>query len=217
MRSAWHLACVGIVLGYLSLPGCAKKASERIDAGYFEGAQYRNDYFGMTLSFPETWTIQDPRTQRELRRMGENLVAGDDKNLQATLKAGEAQSLPLFMVFQHPLGSPVLCNANITCVAERVAHAPGIRSGADYLFHARRLLEAGQMKYTFGSDLRSETLAGAEFHVLPMELAAPGVAIKQEMYATIRKDYALLLTITFSTEEERLAVRGILNTLAFSP
>ena len=112
------------------------------------------------------------------------------------------------------MGPPVPYNPTITCVAEGVSHLPGIKTGGDYLFHAKRLLEAGQMKFTFPREVYTETLAGVEFHVLTAELALlPTNLMKQEYFATIRKGYTLLLIISYSTEEEKAQVRDILDTL----
>ncbi len=55
------------------------------------------------------------------------------------------------------------------------------------------------------------------FDVLPTELVlSPQVIVKQEIYATIRKGYALLLTLSFSTEEERDELRQVLDTMIFA-
>ena len=218
MKPMWYLACVGIALTCLASPGCDQKAPEvQLDAGYFRGSQYRNDYLGMSLTLPETWVIQDEEARRQLKRSGQDLVAGDNKNLQAAFEESQSRSHSLFMVFQYPLGSPVLCNASIVSGAEDVTQSPGIRNGADFLFHMRRYIESSQMQFTFGDEVRRETLDGVEFHVQTMELVLPDITVQQEVYATVRRGYAVTLVLSFGDEEQKDALHGILQTLSFSP
>jgi hypothetical protein len=47
---------------------------------------------------------------------------------------------------------------------------PGIQTGADYLFHAKRMLQAGSLRFSFPREVYVQTVAGVEFHVLATEL-----------------------------------------------
>jgi hypothetical protein len=196
--------------------GCGKKAPEQMDAGRFEGSVYHNDYLGFTITLPSGWSVQDPQMTQQMVRTGEQIIAGHDENMKAALEASQSRNFNLFTAFQHPLGSPVPYNPSLNVVAESVAHAPGIKTGADYLFHARRLLESGRMKFAFPREVYAETLAGAEFHVMTTEVSVPPTqSVKQEYLATVRKGYVLLLILSYSTDEERAALHGILNTVTF--
>lgn len=210
--------CLSLVAGLCALAGggCSKRPSEQMGGGRFEGPRYYHDYLGLTITFPSDWSIQDPQTTRQMARTGEQMIAGDNENMQAALQAGESRTVNLFAVFKHPRGSPVLCNSNICGVAENISHAPGIRTGGDYLFHVRRLLEAGQMKFSFPREVYAETVAGVEFHVMTTELDVPPMKVKQEYFATVRAEYVLLLILSFSSDEERAELRNILDTLTFT-
>ncbi len=205
-----------ITLIMLTCIGCGKKASDEIDFGTFEESLYRNKYFAMAITIPSDWSIQDNQAKQQLMHTGQKMIAGDDKNFQAALNASELQSVNLFAVFKHPLGTPVPYNQNISCVAERVSHMPGIRTGKDYHFHVKKLLESGQMKFSFPKEVYSELLSGVEFHVMSVELALGGMTVKQEYYVTIMKGYALVFIISFTTDEERNMLTNILKTLTFS-
>jgi hypothetical protein len=211
----WLWIAVSCMLAPL---GCAKKAPEKIDAGSFEGPVYSNKYLGFTLTIPSDWSIQDQQTQKQLMHQGVDIVAGDNKNMQAAMRASEVRTVSLLTVFKYTRGAPVSYNPGIVGTAELVSHLPGIRTGGDYLFHARRLLEAGQVKYSFPREREVQTIGGAEFHVLPAEvILSPQIVVKQELCATIRKGYAVLLILSYATEEERNELRQVLNTTTFTP
>lgn len=202
-----------ICLGILLLVGCAKQPSAEVDSGTFEGTLYRNPYFGMTLAIPSDWNILDTKAMQHVGDTGIRLSGGNDKNMQAALGEAKSRLVYLLLATEHPTGSSVASNPSIMCIAEHVSRFRGTKTGRDYLFHARRFLEAGQMEYSFPKELCSELIGGMEFHVMATELAWLGATVKQEFHATILKDYALVIVISFVTEEERNVLREALNTL----
>jgi len=86
----------------------------------------------------------------------------------------------LFAVFQHPVGTPVDCNPGLIAVAERTRDLPGIKRGKDYFFHARKILEAGNIQVSFPKDCYTERLAGVEFDVMELEMVIAGKTIRQK-------------------------------------
>jgi hypothetical protein len=206
-----------LALGVLA-GGCGKKPGSQMDAGRFEGSVYHNDYLGLTIALPANWSIQDSQLNKETARTGGQMLAGSSENLQAALKEGEQRTVQLFNVFKYLPGSPVPDNPYVYAYAQDVSHSPGIKIGGDYLFHARRFLEAGQLKFSFPREVYTETLAGVEFQVMSAELIIPPAGkMVQEHFATVRKGQALVFTLSFWTEEERTELRNVLTTMTLTP
>jgi len=170
MRSIRSVLCVILVSCFVFLSGCSKKASDEIDFGAWEGTTYRNEYFGLSISVPEDWSVQGRETASRVMDMGETLVAGGDKNLQAALKVSQLQTVNLFMVSEHPLGSPVAFNPNIICVAQRISDMPGIKRGEDYHFHTKRGFQLSNLEVTFPKEITTESLGGVDFDVMYLEM-----------------------------------------------
>ena len=211
-----HTVLTIITLSILACMGCEKKASEEIDFGTFSGSLYQNKYFDMTITIPSDWSIQDNQAKQQIASTGQKMLSGDDKNMQAIVKASELQSVSLFIIFEHPLGTPVPFNLNISCVAERVSHMPGIREGKDYHFHAKKILESGKMDFSFPKEIYPENISGVDFHIMSVELKMHGMTVTQEYYTTIMKGYALSFIISFTNDEERNTLINILQTLTFT-
>ena len=197
------------------LEGCEKKASDEIDFGTFHDSVYWNKYFGLTLTVPSEWSIQDQDSIQRFEKIGHKIVVGEDRNLKTAVKASELLTVNLLVVFKHPVSTPVPYNPNITCVAERVRHAPGIKRGKDYLFHFRKRLESSQMDFSFPRDISAEELGGADFDVMYVEMALAGMTVRSKYYATVAKGYVLLFAVSFTTEEEEAALQSILESVAF--
>ena len=211
MNRIYVLVIVWIVL----FAGCRKRASDEIDFGAVENSTYRNDYFGLSVKLPSEWSVQDKQTQQRLMDRGRKMVEGDDKNLQAVIKASEMQTVNLFAVFKYPIGTPVAYNPNIMCLAERVRHMPGIKRGKDYHFHSKRLFESSQIEVSFPKEVSTEELGGHDFDVMYVEMPMVGMTIRQKQYVTIMKGYALVIIVSFTNGEEESALDNVLSSVTF--
>jgi len=195
--------------------GCGRKAVDEIDFGTVNNSIYQNAYFGLSVSFPPEWSVQDQETHKKLMELGAKIVASDDKNFNALVKASEMTTVNLFAVYKHPVGAPVQFNPSIMCLAERVHHLPGIKKGKDYLFHTKKMLESSQLQVSYPREMSSESLGGQQFDVMRIEISMSGIKIRQTQYAAIIKGYALLFIASFTNEEEESSLVEILKTVAF--
>ena len=203
-----------IVLAML-FTGCGKKVSDEIDFGTFNNSVYKNNYFGLQVTIPSDWSIQDQKAQQRLMNLGEKLIAGDDKAMKTVMKAAELQTVNLFAVYKYPLGSPVTNNPAVMAVAERVSQLPGIKRGKDYLFQARQTLESGQMQVSFPKDVYTQQLGGVDFDVMDLELYIRGVIVKEKYYAAVMKGYAVSFIVMFKGDEADPGQQKILDSVAF--
>jgi len=215
MKHMKLLVSVMLAAGFIFSSGCREKASEEVDLGSFSGSVYRNNYFGMTITIPSDWSIQDSKSMQAVMDLGKKVIDKDDKNLKAVMEASKFQTVNLFAVFRHPLGSPVPFNPNLICMAERVRHMPGIKRGKDYHFHTRKLL-GSSLNVIFPKEIYTETFGGIEFDVLYSETNFGTIFAKQKQYAAIMKGYALIIVSTFADDAQEAALNKILKTLSFN-
>jgi hypothetical protein len=213
MLSKAILRIAPAILLAMLLFGCTKKAADEVDFGTLNNSVYRNDYFGFSVSLPADWNVQDQRAQQQLMKKGVQVVAGDDKNLKAVVKASELQTVNLFAVFRHPVGAPVDYNPGVIAVAERTRDLPGIKRGKDYFFHARKILEASKIQVSFPKEYYTERLANVEFDVMELEMTIGGKTVKQKYYTAIQKGYALSFIMSFVNDEDAASLQAILDTL----
>ncbi|NIM15265.1 MAG: hypothetical protein GTO45_25140 [Candidatus Aminicenantes bacterium] len=216
MRS-FRLSIAGVLvvaagIAALTLTGCQKKVSEEVDQGTIENSVYHNNYFGMSITIPDDWSVLDKKQMEMIANMGKQMVSRDSKKI---IEAAEPQSITLLGVFKHPLGTPVPFNPNFMCVAERVRHLPGINRGRDYHYHSRKLMKTSGINIKIVGEIYSETHGGVAFDVMSTEMRLGGTVILQKQYAAIRKGYALLFVISYSTPEQEKLLGNILDTLTF--
>jgi hypothetical protein len=205
-----------IIVLTLLLAGCEKKASDEIDFGAINNSIYKNNYFGMTVTLPPDWSIQSQEAQKRNLNTGERILAGDDKNLNAVMKASELRVVNLFAASKYPKGSPVSYNPSILALAEDVRDFPGIKRGSDYHFHAKQLMQSGSLDVSFPKDIYTQSLGGIDFDIMEVEIHVRGIVVRQKYYATIMKGYAVNIIISFTTDEDEASLQKIIDTLKFN-
>lgn len=202
-----------ITASFLILTWCGMASAVEIGYGEIENGIYKNEYFNMSIEVPKGWAVQSKAALTQLSDRGGELIAGDDKNLRAVLKESEKQSVHLFAFFKYEQGTPVDFNPSIIAVAENVAYMPGIKSGSDYLYHVKKLLQAGRLKYSFPKEIYTKEISGISFDVMPAEIAVTDKVIYQNYYAARIKDYALGFVLSYSSEAEINELNQIVDQL----
>jgi hypothetical protein len=186
------------------------------DYGKVENSKYTNTYFDFEIAIPEGWVVQTQDRLDQLSEKGKELVAGDDGQLKAALKATDVNTANLLGVFQYELGSAVEYNPSFMIVAENVANFPGLKTGSEYLFHAKKLLDQGQMKYDYiDSEFAKEVISGLDFYQMNAAISYAGIDIKQTYYSTVIKGFSFNVIISYSTDEQKNALLKTISTMRF--
>lgn len=133
-----------------SLAACASTPRHGPGIGEVVDGRYENAYFEFELMVPEGWSIARSNALAELLD-GE----GEDAN---------PRSHNLFLATAHPLGTPVRANPTVLALAEDVSELPGIRDGADYLFHLIGLVAQSAETFESVGDAKPVRLGGVLFH-----------------------------------------------------
>jgi hypothetical protein len=216
MKSWKNITVLLVLFGLLFSAGCTKQktASEEVDLGTIEGTVYKNDFFGMTLAFPDDWHIPDEKTVAMIMNAGKKMISGGDKKLAKDIKSSEDRVLNLFFLFKEPVGAET--NPNIIMVGEKLPNISLIKSGIDYHNQSRKLIKRSAMKVKFVGDIYSETIGGAVFDVSTSEMNLYGSIINQKSYVTIKKSYAVIITLTYFTEEQENQLEQILDSIHFN-
>lgn len=193
--------------------GCSKQSEKAIDFGKFEGGTYSNTFFNLNVSIPDSWHVMDDESRIALMQRGTKIVAGDNKNLKATLNAANLKSLNLMTTSENPPGTPVSSNPSFILIAENIKHAPGIKRGSDYHYHTKKMMGESALEVSFPRDIYEETIDGRTFDVIEIMINMGNIKNYQKQYATIIKQYALLIIITYQDDEGLNKLEQILQTM----
>jgi hypothetical protein len=186
------------------------------DYGRVENSKYVNSFFDFEITLPKDWIVQTKEQMEDLTKKGKAVVAGDDSKMKAVLKASEINSANLLSVFQFERGSAVEYNPSFTIVAENVRNSPGIKTGNEYLFQAKRLLEQSQLKYDYiDKEFSKEVINGTDFYKMNAEIKYMGLDIKQVYYVTIQKGFGFVVITSFINDQQKQDLLKSINSMKF--
>lgn len=203
-----------IIAASVVLVACSRNEPERSPVTTTaDGSKYVNEFFGLEITKPAGWFAQDPEAMLKMSQQGIELISGDDKNMRQIASRSLKTSLPLFGFFQYPPGAAVETNPNIVSVAENVSVLPGIKTGCDYLFHARKLLERSALKVSVKEGCETTLINGTPLGYIEATMIAGNREIRQRYYACVQGEHALSIVQTFVDEETKRLVDAPLKSL----
>ncbi len=211
------LKLIGLFILIFSLTSCNQNGKPKnFDYGHIEDNKYLNSFFGLELTIPDSWIVQTKEQTENLSKVGRDLVAGDDKNLKAVIDASEINSANLLAVFQYEVGAAVDYNPNFMLVAENLKNAPGIKTGNDYLFQARKLLNQSQLQYSYIDDVfEKELINNQEFYTMNCTIDYMGLNIKQIYYSTVIDRFCLSVLISYATDDQKRNLEKMISSMIF--
>jgi hypothetical protein len=208
---------LGFLLLTITAIGCkTQNKTNDFDYGHVENSKYVNSYFDFEITVPTGWIVQTKEQMDNLAKTGAELVAGDDSKLKAFVKVSEINTANLLAVYQYERGSAVEYNPSFMLVAENIINAPGIKTGSDYLFQSRKLLEQSQFKYDYiDKEFAKEIINGTEFYKMKAEINYMGLNIKQIYYSTIVDRFSFNVIISFINDQQKLDLLKPINSMKF--
>lgn len=181
-----------------------------------DGINYANDYFGLNIIKPKGWYSQSSEEIMKQSKAGTNIISGDDATIKAAIEESLKTSVPLFSFFEYMPGTPGKMNPNIIGVAENIGLLPGIKTGCDYLYHARKLLINSTYKPQVTKTCNTISLNQSKLGYLDVTMKISGIVIKQKYYACIHGEHAISTVQTYFDDESKAKVDDILQSLEVS-
>jgi len=188
--------------------------SKDVELGTTEKGSYNNDYFGVSLKFPEAWEFQDAEGMNELTNASSEVIAGDDETKKKQIELSQAKTLNLLMASQYPLdGSQV--GPSAMAIAEKVSLLQGIRTGKDYLEATKKFMVDSQFPYEY-KEFTTETIGGKEMDLMQITMdAGDGSTITQDYYSTIIEGYAFNFIFTYLDDTTKAEIDNIKKSVQF--
>ncbi|WP_458123605.1 hypothetical protein [Paenibacillus sp. Z3-2] len=188
--------------------------SQDVELGTTEKGSYTNDYFGVSLNFPEAWEFQDAAGMNELTSASSEAIAGDDETKKKQLELGQAKTLNLLMASKFPLGGQEV-SPSASAVAEKVSLLQGIRTGKDYLEAAKKFMVDSQFPYDY-KEITTETIGGKEMDLMQITMdAGDGSTVTQDYYSTIIEGYAFNFIFTYMDDATKAEIDTIKKSVQF--
>jgi len=219
----FSLITVFLFFTVVMVTGCtpSRKIPKDFDYGSWTGSTYKNDFFGFSITVPESWHIFGKEKMKTLIQEGmkktqdANLV--NEIEMKKMAKSAEITSASLFLVIRY-LNEEVIekkvSNSSITLGAENLS-LPGKKiDRAKYVDLFRQNLA----KAMPGAVIKTETskmLGGREFTSLNIEYERHGIHIYEEYLICLKNDFAVLFSLTWTDDSDKKQLDAVMETLAW--
>lgn len=185
-------------------------AKPLVDLGSIAGQIYTNPTFRFQIIFPENWSIVDGDFVAKTRTKGIDLSLRAPKTIDLASQAKLNRDLRKTSVALTAVrtGTDTKENAIVRISLEDLKTVPQVKDAVDYFDLVRSQYAAMKLppdlKY---SETQAEQLGIKQFAFLDTSNAAG----KKRMYATVRKGFAIMFTLSYKNDDDLEAFRQILT------
>ncbi|WP_017445558.1 hypothetical protein [Gayadomonas joobiniege] len=174
---------------------------------------YHNAFLNLSIEKPQSWFAQSPEDTMKMSQQGSEILSGDDKNMKAMVDQSLKTSLPVFAFFEYEPGTPGKLNANVLSMAENIELAPGVKTGCDYLYHTREILNKSQLQVMIDEGCEQTKFGDTSMGTMNITMTMNNLLVKQTYYACIKDKHAVTVIKTYFDDESKNKVDNILTTL----
>lgn len=190
-----------------------QSAAEIFDYGTLANGMYTNSFFDLEVTFNPEWFVQSQQQVDKLNEMGENILVGDDNDLKRVIEASKVNVSNLLTVYKYELGSAIDFNPSFFITVENTAFAPGIKTGKDYLYHAKKLLSNLEVKYIFDKAIYEKKIGKVLCHVLEAEIQFMEMTIKQDYIVTVKNGFTMIFAISYIDKAQKKELYKVINNI----
>ena len=208
---------VALTISIILLLCSYANAQSEVERGIAQDGTYIHSGFCFSFKYPKDWVVHVEATNERIRELGKEKIAESGAVSKSNIDVALNNTYQLLTVFRHPLGTPgITFNPAIMVIAEKVAHAPGVKNGKDYLLNMRLVLpKAGPqillnepVEYHFG---------GSQFFRDDYLIEANGARVFQAYFANIINGYALVFAFMGQDQTSVDEMAKAMETFATAP
>lgn len=184
-------------------------AKPSIDRGKVAGRTYTNSTFGFEITFPDTWLIPGSDFEAYMKKQGFDLGLKAPDSLPPASKAKVNSALKrvhiLLTAYRSMPGSTD--NAIVRISVEDLAANPQIKDAVDYFDAVRAMYKTMKLPADFRyGETDAEKLGSMQFGYIDTTSKAG----RKRMYATVRSGFAILFTLSYTSDTDLETLRGVL-------
>jgi len=182
---------------------------ETDELGRVEGRTYTNTVYDFQITFPDTWLVPDRDFEVYMKSQGHDisLKAPDTVGKAGKLQIDKALEKVKMLVIGYRAMPGMADNAILRVSVEDLRLNPAVKDAVDYFDLMRSQFTVMKLPADFKySETQAEKLGSKQFAFIDTNSNAG----KKRMYATVRRGFAIMFTLTFTKPEDLATMRQIL-------
>ena len=196
-------------------PKTEEKEAPKIEGFNTENGKYYNSKLGLEISLPKEWFVLDDEQIEKIHTAALTEMLKEDSTLKETMDASKANTDYLLQAFKYKPNEQVNYNPDITIFVENIEKNPDIKRATDYLAYVQKTI--GYSKSNFiEQSFTLKTISNRDFYFIELsQQSSKGITFTSKIHALIIDRTALVVTVSYSSEEEKREIDKILETMKF--
>jgi len=172
--------------------------------------KYTNEFFGFSFPIPNGFTVIEPEEALLWAKAGGDMLKVENGKTSKDIDNSIAKQATLLAVAERPMGSP----GNSALEVVVLKQGNGITANMALVASVSLITSTGKLKLM--NSLTNPRFGGLAFAGALVTGEFNSVKISQEMYVIMRRGYSIHVVVTYSTDEGRKSVMGILEKIQFT-
>jgi len=206
--------CVSAQKATPTPPPSPKTVQNNISAADFFGdlieSRYMNRFFQFSLIIPKEYIVLNREELEIYSRTGTDRIKGSAEGKTPMFDKAAQATIPLIAISRKPPGSSDNSALEIVVVKQ-----PSGAMASIVLSQTIKVMTETST-YVVNRNLGSIDFGGRSFAAVDADTTAFSVPLKQRTFITMQRDYALMITITYSSESGLRSFEEMLKSLKFN-
>ena len=186
-----------------------KKSTDYFNRGYIEDNTYYNSFFNLKLPLPTNWHIMN---DGELELIAESSALITNEKIEKHESEGFVDNT-LISIFKYGLLDAPSFNYNFSLITNKVR---GIKNGKEA---AEELLEVFSRKNEsmriLSKEFKAYNFGGKTFFNFETAQQLFDLSINQSFYITVYRSYAIIIILTYQTNEQKKELAKFIKNISF--
>lgn len=177
--------------------------------GVLEGNNYSNKFFKLKLTVPEEYTVLNRDEIEVYVNAGKDMLQSEKQKQTRAFEEAVNNTVNLLMIAKLPPGSA----GNAVLELQVRKQPPGVTADMVLAESAKLITGTGKsevVEYFKSTKFGGRTFSGVEFETIVM-----GQKLKQQLYISIVRGYALTLGLTYTNPDSMSAFDVMLESMKF--
>lgn len=220
-REAARLAPSNPLFGAVADPSASDNGPKsadglRPDDGSVHRNIYTNKFFQFSLQFPEDWVVMGADAQRNIAKLGGQMLAGGDPTLQDAQQAGAAHAYQLLFVTPGKSGGRSFNTRSIQVTALDLSITHDFTSSEDYLKSSAKLFQKLQTPLQATGPPVVMSIGGRRLWRMDMTVRVNDGLNWASQIVTMEKGYLLLFVLSSPDQAGLEALLQNMDSLRFT-
>ena len=204
-----HIKTCFAALLFLFASACSSPREEMPAEGKVEDHTYVNSFFGLEVTLPEDWHIQDKQHAEALQQ-----EAKDQLDSIQNLEAASENIINLVSAFQNPIDDTLAFNPSFVGMAEKLPTKADMTERVYLMLTQKQLSQTG-MYSEINNNVSITSLDEKSFYKLSARLGEDSTSVTQDFYVKMERGYALIFITSYQNETQKKSLEEILESIQF--